>query len=209
MLNRFLFESEDPFQYKDVDFGDSSYNRGASATIGIENSDGSVGVQYSYNQASVSENMAILFSLSSSPAVPTAISGSTTSVEFTSGTLNGTVNPNGASTTVIFEYGTGANYGSSITATQSPLAGTTAQSVSARLTGLKAGMTYHFRITATNSVGTSNGPDKSFTTTAADVVYDEPGGSCGEIPPLMPQYTGRDQFCRCRGLNQDSARDTQ
>ncbi|MFH1243854.1 MAG: S8 family serine peptidase [Pseudomonadota bacterium] len=171
------------FQYQDVDFGTSSYNRGASATIGIENSDGSVGVRYSYNQASVSENMAILFSLSSSPTVPTAISGSATSVELTSATLNGTVNPNGASTTVIFEYGTDVNYGSSIAATQSPLAGTTAQSVSARPTGLKAGMTYHFRVTATNSVGTSNGSDKSFTTAAADVVYVEPGGSCGGNTP--------------------------
>lgn len=36
-------------QYADTDFGDASYDFGASATIGIENETGEFGVQYSYN----------------------------------------------------------------------------------------------------------------------------------------------------------------
>jgi len=36
---------------------------GSSASVGIENLDGSVGTQYSYNQASLSDNLAILFNL--------------------------------------------------------------------------------------------------------------------------------------------------
>ena len=46
------------------------------------------------------------------------------------------------------------------------LTGTTTQPVSASLTGLAAGMTYHFRVSATNVLGAANGSDQTFTTTA-------------------------------------------
>jgi len=49
------------FQYQDVDFGDSQYNNGLSATVGIENPVGDVGLQYSYNQAVLAPGLAILF----------------------------------------------------------------------------------------------------------------------------------------------------
>ena len=97
---------------------------------------------------------------------PTATTGDANPVASTSATLNGTVNPNGESTTVTFEYSTTTNYGSTATATQSPLSGTTAQSVSVGLTGLTPGVTYHFRVTATNSAGTRDGTDQTFTTSA-------------------------------------------
>jgi hypothetical protein len=45
-----------------------------------------------------------LFTISGSP---TAVTGSATSLTSDSATLNGTVNPNGASTTVVFEWGVG------------------------------------------------------------------------------------------------------
>ena len=97
---------------------------------------------------------------------PTAVTDPATSVGATSATLNGTVNPNGASTTVVFEYGIDTNYGSTVTAIQSPLSGSTAQPVSANIPGLMPGTTYHYRIMATNSEGTSNGADQGFTTLA-------------------------------------------
>jgi len=100
-------------------------------------------------------------------AVPAATTDSATSVSPTTVTLNGTVNPNGDSTTVVFEYGLTAGYGSEATATQSPVSGTTNQSVSADLTGLVPGATYHFRVKATNSAGTNNGDDQTFTTDIA------------------------------------------
>lgn len=39
------------FQYSDVNLGNASYNYGASATIGVENLAGTIGKQFSYNQA--------------------------------------------------------------------------------------------------------------------------------------------------------------
>jgi hypothetical protein len=46
----------------------------------------------------------------------------------------------------------------------SPVTGTNPVAVSATLTGLLPGTTYHFRVDGVNSVGTSNGPDLTFTT---------------------------------------------
>jgi len=82
-----------------------------------------------------------------------------------SATLNGTVNPNGASTTYYFEYGTTTSYGSTTTVTEAG-SGTSAVSVNAGISGLGLNITYHFRLVATNSVGTTNGSDQTFTTNA-------------------------------------------
>lgn len=49
------------FQYMDVVFGDAGYDRGASATVGLENADGTAGVQFSYNAPSLNDAMAIRF----------------------------------------------------------------------------------------------------------------------------------------------------
>ncbi len=100
--------------------------------------------------------------LSLPPVPPTVNTGSATSVTSSSATLNGTVNPNGASTTYYFEYGT--SYGSTTTETDAG-SGTEEVSVSADLTGLSEGTTYHFRLVATNSAGTNYGDDTTFTTT--------------------------------------------
>ncbi len=48
-------------QYANVTFATSSYTGGGNATVGIENLDGSEGLQYSYNQASLSANQALVF----------------------------------------------------------------------------------------------------------------------------------------------------
>ena len=60
-------------------------------------------------------------------------------------TLNGTVNPNGFVTTAAFEYGVTQAYGSSISVTLGSSNGTTAQNVSAELTGLSPGVDYYYR----------------------------------------------------------------
>ncbi|MDR4508553.1 MAG: LamG domain-containing protein [Candidatus Brocadiaceae bacterium] len=49
------------FQYQDVSFGDSSYDFGKSATVGVENRDGSYGKLYSYNSPNISNGLAVLF----------------------------------------------------------------------------------------------------------------------------------------------------
>jgi phosphodiesterase/alkaline phosphatase D-like protein len=88
-------------------------------------------------------------------------------VEETIATLNGTINANNASSTITFEYGADTTYGTTITASPSPVSGTDDTSVSAALTGLTPNSTYHFRVSAHNSGGTTHGDDLSFTTAAA------------------------------------------
>ncbi|MBF0376652.1 MAG: formylglycine-generating enzyme family protein [Desulfamplus sp.] len=87
-----------------------------------------------------------------------------TSITSTTATLNGTVNPNGSATTYYFDYGTTTNYGSKTTS-QNAGSGTSNVSVTADLTGLVANTTYHFRLVATNSKGTTYGSDYTFKTT--------------------------------------------
>jgi len=98
---------------------------------------------------------------------PVATTGSSSSISTTGATLNGTINANNASTTVTFEYGTTTGYGSSVTADQSPVTGSTAISVSKAIMGLIPNTTYHFRVVGVSTSGTTNGLDQSFTTLAA------------------------------------------
>ena len=95
---------------------------------------------------------------------PTATTNSATNITANSVTLNGVVNPNGSATTANFQWGTTTGYGNT-TSIQSIGSGTSNVSVTANLTGLSSGTTYHYRIVATNAGGTSNGSDISFTTT--------------------------------------------
>jgi uncharacterized protein (TIGR02145 family) len=95
---------------------------------------------------------------------PSAVTQSATNITITDATLNGTVNANDLSTTVSFEYGLTTSYGQTITAIQSPVTGNTNTSVTASVTGLSLGTTYHYRIKGSNSFGTSDGNDMSFTT---------------------------------------------
>lgn len=109
---------------------------------------------------------------------PSASTNVATAVTNSSVTFNGTVSSNGASTTVSFDYGATVAYGSSITASQSPLSsGASGTATSATLSGLTCGTTYNFRVKATNSAGTSYGSNLTVTTSActamADYRFDE------------------------------------
>lgn len=81
----------------------------------------------------------------------------------TTAKLNGTVDPSGVATTYHFEFGPGVGYGTR-TPDQSAGSGNTAQAVSASLSTLAPGTTYHFRLVATNAAGTVSGGDRTFTT---------------------------------------------
>jgi hypothetical protein len=82
----------------------------------------------------------------------------------TSATVSGTVNPDGWSTSYYVQYGTTASYGGGTTS-QVAGSGTTRVPVSASLSGLTAGTTYHYRIDAANAAGTAYSSEGSFTTT--------------------------------------------
>ena len=77
--------------------------------------------------------------------------------------LSGTVNPNGAATHYKFEYGISTAYGASSPEGQLP-SGTSAEGVSTELKTLLPNTTYHFRLVAGNSAGSTPSEDKEFTT---------------------------------------------
>jgi hypothetical protein len=92
---------------------------------------------------------------------PSVTTGRATNVAMNSATLNGTVNPNGIATTYYFQWGLTSSYGNT-TSTQSAGSGTSNVAVSADLTGLVPKTTYHYRLVATNSIGTSYGAHMTF-----------------------------------------------
>ena len=98
-------------------------------------------------------------------AAPQVVTGSAGSVTPTSATLNGTVNPSSRATSWYFEYGTSTSYGTK-TPTKSAGSGTSAVAVSAQISGLASGRTYHFRLVGTSDAGTSRGNDETFVASA-------------------------------------------
>ena len=84
-------------------------------------------------------------------------------------TVGGSVDPNGRTTGWWIEYGTSTRYGSR-TDTRSAGAGTGPAAVSVRLEKLQAGVEYHFRLVASNDLGTVRGADRAFRTDPAPAV---------------------------------------
>ena len=145
------------------------------------------------------------FSTSLPPAVRT---GSVQNAGPTTATLTGAVDPRGRATTWYFEYGTSTGYGSR-TPRRSAGSGVVARSVSESVSGLVAGATYHYRLVATNDVGTSRGADGTFTTAGVTiatparlVVYGRrvtlsgavPTRRAGEVVALLAQRYGETAF---------------
>jgi hypothetical protein len=89
--------------------------------------------------------------------------GGASSVNATSASVDGSINPNGKATTVYFEYGKTTDFGSK-TASKSVGSGTTAVAALASLSGLTKNTKYYFRLVASNSAGTATGVTSSFTT---------------------------------------------
>ncbi len=101
---------------------------------------------------------------SAAPSAPSATTGSASNVAQSSAKVSGTVNPAGTDTHYYFEYGPTSSYGSNTTSTDAG-SGTNDVPESAALTGLAPSTTYHYRIVAVSTAGTTNGADQTFTTT--------------------------------------------
>jgi len=98
---------------------------------------------------------------------PTVVTTAATLLTSTTATVNGTVNANGFSTTVSFDYGLTVAYGTNVPGVPLTITGSTVTASLANLTGLLPNTTYHFRINGTNLGGTVNGGDLTFTTATA------------------------------------------
>ena len=95
---------------------------------------------------------------------PAVVTTAATAITGSGATMNGTVNANGASTTVTFEYGLTVAYGSTLAGTPANVTGSTITNVSAALSGLLPNTLYHYRAVGVNVGGTTYGNDLTFTT---------------------------------------------
>jgi hypothetical protein len=124
---------------------------------------------------------------------PTAATGTPTALSETAANVSGTVNPDDATlTSCDFEYGPSSAYGLSAPcatggAGAPDLAGGATQAVTATLSPLAAGTTYHYRLVASSASGTSVGADTTFKTLAPPLVQPHP--SIGGIPALGQRLT--------------------
>ncbi|MDO8737080.1 MAG: hypothetical protein Q7K29_08400 [Thermoleophilia bacterium] len=135
--------------------------------IAVDSND--VGYGYGYGYTDAMGDLGYGYGLTAD--IPTVVTGSGTPAA-TSATLAGTLSSNGNApvTAQGFDYGTSTSYGS---AASSALGGT----LSASLTGLTCGVTYHFRATATSGAGTGTGSDATFVTTGCPAAPSLGGGS--------------------------------
>lgn len=96
-------------------------------------------------------------------AAPVVLTGAASDLTASSATLNGEVNPEGLATHWYFQYGLNTDYGTS-TPVSSLDAGPNNANVSATISGLAPESTYHFRVVAQSTTGTSYGADLTLVT---------------------------------------------
>lgn len=92
---------------------------------------------------------------------PTATTGGASGITQHAATVTGSLTTGGQNTAYFFQFGTSTAYGLS---SQLASATTSPQNVSAILSSLQAGKTYHYRLVAINSGGVVFGADKTFRT---------------------------------------------
>ncbi|MGO9958621.1 MAG: hypothetical protein ACLP50_22090, partial [Solirubrobacteraceae bacterium] len=107
----------------------------------------------------------VLYGTTASPGV---VTGAASGVSQSAATVNASVDPEGvAVTSCELQWGTSTAYGNSEPCAQAVGSGDSPVAVSAALSGLSPGATYHFRAAATNGAGTAYGSDATFTTAVA------------------------------------------
>ena len=96
------------------------------------------------------------------PAVPLVAVKGASGLTASSATINAVVVPRGSTTTAWVEWGTSTNYDNA-TAPQAAGNGWAKFALAAPLSGLAAGIEYHYHVVAQNSMGTTTSPDQTFT----------------------------------------------
>lgn len=99
------------------------------------------------------------------PTAPVIDSELATEVTTSEAKLGALVNPGGIATSYRVEYGATAAYGQTTPFPEGSAGeGVVSRTVWAAASGLAPGTTYHYRVVATNELGTAVGPDQTFTT---------------------------------------------
>lgn len=174
-------------------WGTSSTLSGASTTASTDKGSGTVATTHSANLSGLSQgttyyyrivaendggtsNGSILsFTTANSPIATTQ---SANNITQTTATLRGTVDPESASSTGFFRWGTDATLTTyTETSAQDVGSGPNAVNVAQDISGLSAGTTYYFRIGGTNLNGTRLGAIFNFTTESPPVE--------GEVPTFV------------------------
>jgi Subtilase family len=97
------------------------------------------------------------------PATPPIVStGTASDVSEHAATLSATIDPRGLPSTYEFELGTSTSYGIPVFGLAGQ--GTVAETIAVSVLFLEPGVTYHYRIQASNTEGTSYGADQTFMT---------------------------------------------
>ncbi|HEX3510917.1 MAG TPA: IPT/TIG domain-containing protein [Solirubrobacteraceae bacterium] len=123
-------------------------------------------------------------------ATPIAATRSASPVTSTEATLNADVDPQGLETTYAFEYGQTSAYGASVPVPEGSLPAVVGpQLVQSVITRLAPETTYHFRVVAKSSTGTSYGEDQQFSTGVPAVSGIAPA-SGGSGAPTVVTITG-------------------
>jgi len=135
------------------------------------------------------------------PKLPTATTEAASGVKEKEATLKGSVNPNANATTYQFEYGKTTSYGTKVpTSPASAGSGSTAVAVSKAITGLEEGITYHYRVVATNAAGTVYGSDQTLKTTnppQTTITSATPSYTSHEEPPIKAESSQAGSTFKC------------
>ncbi len=103
--------------------------------------------------------------------LPTVVDGPASAVTAAAATVSATVNPQGGTASVLFQYSTDPTFSSALSTTPKSLSGMNAQTVTETLTGLTIGTTYYYRAIATIGGETfTASPSGSFTTLVPTLV---------------------------------------
>ncbi len=156
-----------PTGAKLADFGAGSFGSGEQ---GIFSAPPLVAVNESSGRVYVTDSSNRLVWVFGPPAAPSAVKDKelAAEVDTSEAKLGALVNPGGIPTTFRFEYGTTSAYGSSVPFPEGSVGeGISARTVWAAASGLAPGTTYHYRVVATNELGTAYGADQTFTTLTA------------------------------------------
>lgn len=108
------------------------------------------------------------------PNAPIVSGSSASGIGQTAATLEAQVLPGFSSATYHFEYGMTSAYGSTTAESGSVGSDNAAHLAQASIGGLKPGTAYHYRVVVTNQIGSTSGPDGTFTTSTVPAAKEAP-----------------------------------